>query len=174
MGLLEVCGLETGTKPWLGDGRGDGGDGAVFRLLNNTVTRFGERWGQSQVTMGLSKVWIGARTGNTSSPQGKPATIAPSAIYPTIRLDQTTRIHGPIRGPDGSCFWSELSRPQVHGYDMLGVAFLGPLKFVSIADEKVARVFEAPRGFVDLVEQLGIAVFTEEQAGPILVDGEFS
>ncbi|KAJ7667958.1 WD40-repeat-containing domain protein, partial [Mycena polygramma] len=71
-------------------------------------------------------------------------------------LDQTTRIHGPIRGAEGS-EWHELSRPQVHGYDLLGVTFLGPLKFVSIADEKVARVFEAPRGFVDLVERLAVA-----------------
>ncbi|KAJ7638755.1 WD40-repeat-containing domain protein [Roridomyces roridus] len=83
-------------------------------------------------------------------------------------LDQTTRIHCPIRRPDGSCFWQELSRPQVHGYDMLGVTFLGPLKFASIADEKVVRVFEAPRGFVDLAEKLGVAVFTEEQHnGPV-------
>ncbi|KAJ7276334.1 WD40-repeat-containing domain protein [Mycena haematopus] len=77
-------------------------------------------------------------------------------------LDQTTRIHAPIRGSDGPS-WHEVSRPQVHGYDMLGGVFLGPLKFVSIADEKVARVFEAPRGFVDLAEKLGIAVFTEDQ-----------
>ncbi|KAJ7047434.1 WD40-repeat-containing domain protein [Mycena alexandri] len=77
-------------------------------------------------------------------------------------LDQTTRIHGAIHGPDGPS-WRELGRPQVHGYDVLGVAFLGPLKFVSIADEKVARVFEAPRGFVDLVEKLGVAVFTDDQ-----------
>ncbi|KAJ7498984.1 WD40-repeat-containing domain protein [Mycena latifolia] len=76
-------------------------------------------------------------------------------------LDQTTRIHAPIRGLDGSSSWHELSRPQVHGYDVLGVAFLGPLKFVSIADEKVARVFEAPRGFVDLAERLGVATSSQ-------------
>jgi elongator complex protein 2 len=53
--------------------------------------------------------------------------------------------------------WHELSRPQVHGYDLLGVTFLDALKFVSIADEKVARVFEAPRSFVNVVEGLGVA-----------------
>jgi elongator complex protein 2 len=93
--------------------------------------------------------------------------------YPS-RLDQTTRIHGPIRGPDGSHYWHELSRPQVHGYDVLGVVFLGPLKFVSIADEKVARVFEAPRGFVDLAERLGVAVFTEDQARPVHGSSHFA
>ncbi|KAK7061666.1 Elongator complex protein [Favolaschia claudopus] len=80
----------------------------------------------------------------------------------SVGLDQTTRIHAPIRGSDGT-HWLELGRPQVHGYDVLGVGFLGPLQFVSIADEKVARVFEAPRGFVDLAERLGVASFTEEQ-----------
>lgn len=45
----------------------------------------------------------------------------------------------------------------MHGYDLLGVTFLDALKFVSIADEKVARVFEAPRSFVNVVEGLGVA-----------------
>lgn len=31
------------------------------------------------------------------------------------------------------------------------------MSFVSIADEKVARVFEAPREFIDLVNNLGVA-----------------
>ncbi|KAF7332178.1 Elongator complex protein [Mycena kentingensis (nom. inval.)] len=77
-------------------------------------------------------------------------------------LDQTTRIHGPVVQPTGAISWRELARPQVHGYDMLDVAFLDPLKFVSIADEKVARVFEAPGIFVDLVENLGIARFAKQ------------
>ncbi|KAF7301320.1 hypothetical protein MIND_00697100 [Mycena indigotica] len=77
-------------------------------------------------------------------------------------LDQTTRIHGPVRGVDGRTSWHELSRPQVHGYDLLGVVFLDALKFVSIADEKVARVFEAPGVFVDLIENLGIASFSKQ------------
>ncbi|KAK0206472.1 WD40-repeat-containing domain protein [Desarmillaria ectypa] len=70
-------------------------------------------------------------------------------------LDQTTRIHGPITHQNGRTTWHELARPQVHGYDLLGVSFLDNLKFVSIADEKVARVFEAPRSFIDVVEALG-------------------
>ncbi|KAJ7228726.1 WD40-repeat-containing domain protein [Mycena pura] len=78
-------------------------------------------------------------------------------------LDQTTRIHGPVRTSDGSSCWRELGRPQVHGYDMLDVTFLDALKFVSIADEKVARVFEAPSNFITLVEKLGVAVFTDMQ-----------
>jgi elongator complex protein 2 len=53
--------------------------------------------------------------------------------------------------------WHELSRPQVHGYDLVDVAFLDELKFVSISDEKVARVFEAPGGFVRVIKGLGIS-----------------
>jgi len=38
----------------------------------------------------------------------------------------------------------------------LGAAWLGPWTFASVADEKVARVFEAPRNFVDEVRELGV------------------
>jgi len=59
--------------------------------------------------------------------------------------------------------WHEIARPQVHGYDLLNVVFIEPLRFASIADEKVVRVFEAPRGFVQLTETLGVAQFSEEE-----------
>lgn len=64
-----------------------------------------------------------------------------------------------MRAADGSVVnsWHEIGRPQVHGYDLIDVTFLDPLKFVSIADEKVARVFEAPRGFLDMAKGLGIS-----------------
>lgn len=52
--------------------------------------------------------------------------------------------------------WHEISRPQVHGYDLVDAAFLSPTQFVSIADEKVARVFEAPQSFLSLCEYFGI------------------
>lgn len=79
-------------------------------------------------------------------------------------VDQTTRVHGAILTSDlTKSVWHEISRPQVHGYDMLGAAFIDPLKFVSIADEKVARVFEAPRGFVHLAEALGVSKFSDDE-----------
>ncbi len=52
--------------------------------------------------------------------------------------------------------WAEIGRPQIHGYDMTCVAFLGRLRFVSGADEKVVRVFDAPRGFAESLRKLGV------------------
>lgn len=80
------------------------------------------------------------------------------------RLDQTTRIHAPMSHPEsGLTTWHELARPQVHGFDLLAVSFLSNLKFVSIGDEKVARVFEAPQSFVDVVTTLGIAALDDDE-----------
>jgi elongator complex protein 2 len=81
-----------------------------------------------------------------------------------LRHDQTTRIHGPVSTPQfAQPSWHEIARPQVHGYDVLNVVFIDPLKFASIADEKVMRIFDAPRGFVELSEKLGVAHFAEEK-----------
>lgn len=44
--------------------------------------------------------------------------------------------------------WHEVARPQVHGYDMQCLAMIGRFRFVSGADEKVLRVFTAPKNFV--------------------------
>ena len=80
--------------------------------------------------------------------------------------DQTTRIHGPTTiGSSSSSTWHELARPQVHGYDLTDAAFVGPgsLRLVSSADEKIARVFEAPKGFVRTVRALGTVHWEGEQ-----------
>jgi elongator complex protein 2 len=48
--------------------------------------------------------------------------------------------------------WHEIARPQVHGHDLNCVAVIqgpGNHRYVSGADEKVARVFEAPGAFLD-------------------------
>jgi elongator complex protein 2 len=82
-------------------------------------------------------------------------------------VDQTTRIFGQLYPSIASqSSWHEIARPQVHGYDLLDAIFLDALKFVSIADEKVIRVFEAPRNFVLLAKTLGVADFTENEVSP--------
>lgn len=45
----------------------------------------------------------------------------------------------------------------------MNVVFIDPLKFASIADEKVVRVFEAPRNFVELAEKLGVSQFADKE-----------
>lgn len=71
--------------------------------------------------------------------------------------DQTSRIHAScIPDPTASPVWAEIARPQIHGYDMTDAAFIDPLRFVSSADEKVTRVFDAPSGFVDSLASLGV------------------
>ncbi|KAF7721057.1 Elongator subunit elp2, partial [Apophysomyces ossiformis] len=66
-------------------------------------------------------------------------------------LDQTTRLFAPwCHDVDGMkvSTWHEMGRPQVHGYDLKCIAFVHDWQFVSGADEKVLRVFDAPKSCV--------------------------
>ncbi|OJA16969.1 hypothetical protein AZE42_00596 [Rhizopogon vesiculosus] len=111
------------------------------------------RW--RRVTTGEEWEEVGAISGH-SGPV-KSLDWSPKGEYlVSVGLDQTTRIHGAIPSASEWSVWHELSRPQVHGYDLLGAAWLGPWTFASVADEKVARVFEAPRNFVEEVRDLGV------------------
>ena len=67
---------------------------------------------------------------------------------------QTTRIYASWKNEaslrDGDS-WHEIARPQVHGHDINCVTIVqgkGNHRFVSGADEKVARVFEATSSFL--------------------------
>ncbi|CAM9001138.1 unnamed protein product [Rhodiola kirilowii] len=72
----------------------------------------------------------------------------------SVSHDQTTRIYAPwknVECPKGEPSWHEIARPQVHGHDINCVTIIkakGNHRFVSGADEKVARVFEAPLSFL--------------------------
>uniref|UniRef100_A0A4X2M577 Elongator complex protein 2 n=1 Tax=Vombatus ursinus TaxID=29139 RepID=A0A4X2M577_VOMUR len=68
----------------------------------------------------------------------------------TVSADQTTRLFAPWRKKnDSQITWHEIARPQIHGFDMKCLAMIGRFQFVSGADEKVLRVFSAPRNFVE-------------------------
>ncbi|KAJ2617976.1 Elongator subunit elp2 [Coemansia sp. RSA 1365] len=69
-----------------------------------------------------------------------------------VSADQSARLFAPW--PRGD--WRELARPQVHGYDLRAAAVIGPLAYVSAADEKVVRVFHAPRHYADACHELGL------------------
>jgi hypothetical protein len=88
-------------------------------------------------------------------------------------LDQTTRVHGAVISPaptaDPGKVWHELARPQVHGYDLVGATWLSPWTFASVADEKVARVFEAPRGFVETAKCLGVRGIVESSVSRLYI-----
>ncbi|XP_052753820.1 elongator complex protein 2 [Galleria mellonella] len=63
--------------------------------------------------------------------------------------DQTTRLHAPWLLPNGQgTEWHEIGRPQVHGYDMAGLAIVSSTVYASAAEEKVIRVFRAPHNFL--------------------------
>lgn len=89
---------------------------------------------------------------------------ADGACLLTVSTDQTARITTQL----ASGHWCEVARPQVHGHDFAAVAALPPAPlggnasgtgpdtaqperflFASGSEEKVVRVFEAPRAFRD-------------------------
>ncbi|KAK6146841.1 hypothetical protein DH2020_020710 [Rehmannia glutinosa] len=72
----------------------------------------------------------------------------------SVSHDQTSRIFSAwcdeSSSEDGKA-WHEIARPQVHGHDINCVTLIrgkGNHRFVSGAEEKVARVFEAPLSFL--------------------------
>ncbi|XP_015227893.1 PREDICTED: elongator complex protein 2 [Cyprinodon variegatus] len=99
----------------------------------------------------------------------------------SVGSDQTTRLFTPWRRQDSKqVTWHEISRPQIHGYDMQCLAMVGRFQFVSGADEKVLRVFQAPRNFVEnfsnisgiskekLLQSSGLASLPEGASTPAL------
>lgn len=65
--------------------------------------------------------------------------------------DQTTRLHTQWTS---SSTWHEMSRPQIHGYDLNCIDALGPTQFVSGADEKLMRVFSEPKAVAAMLNRL--------------------
>lgn len=70
--------------------------------------------------------------------------------------DQTTRLHARWAAAGT---WHEMARPQIHGYDLNCIDALGPARFVSGADEKLMRVFGAPRAVARVLRSVaGIGI----------------
>nr|XP_002128650.1 elongator complex protein 2 [Ciona intestinalis] len=68
--------------------------------------------------------------------------------------DQTTRVLSQWVRECGFKSWHEIARPQIHGYDITCLSMMHSLKFVSGADEKVLRVFEAPKNYLENLKSL--------------------
>lgn len=67
--------------------------------------------------------------------------------------DQTTRLHARWKGNEVET-WHEMSRPQIHGYDLNCIDSLGESQFVSGADEKLMRVFSEPKAVASMLNRL--------------------
>ncbi|CAI2166210.1 4499_t:CDS:10 [Funneliformis geosporum] len=77
----------------------------------------------------------------------------------SVSVDQTSRLFAPwsrkISSNDKiSKTWHEIARPQIHGYDIHCICFVNRWRYVSGSDEKVIRVFDAPRTFVQSLSKL--------------------
>ncbi|KAJ1993822.1 Elongator subunit elp2 [Coemansia spiralis] len=75
----------------------------------------------------------------------------------SVSTDQTARLYAPwikLKQNESSTEqrifkgWHEIARPQIHGYDMRNAAFISAFQYISGADEKVVRVFQATQQFV--------------------------
>ncbi|KAF5023232.1 hypothetical protein F66182_4707 [Fusarium sp. NRRL 66182] len=80
--------------------------------------------------------------------------------------DQTTRLHTRWDRP-GNETWHEMSRPQIHGYDLNCIDSVGASQFVSGADEKLMRVFSEPKAVASMLNRLaGIGGSMDVQSMP--------
>ena len=71
----------------------------------------------------------------------------------SVSCDETTRLHAKCTSSRGQT-WHEISRPQIHGYEINCLAAVDGTSFVSGADEKVLRVFQATKSFINAFRDL--------------------
>ncbi|GAA5981676.1 hypothetical protein JCM11641_004211 [Rhodosporidiobolus odoratus] len=84
--------------------------------------------------------------------------------------DMSTRLWAPWRrreeeGGEEVETWHELARPQIHGHPLSSLSFTARnnrLQFVSGADEKVVRVFDAPGVFLESLKKIARVDAAEE------------
>ncbi|KAK4104961.1 WD40 repeat-like protein [Parathielavia hyrcaniae] len=80
--------------------------------------------------------------------------------------DQTTRLHAQWAADTSFQSWHEMSRPQIHGYDLNCISTLGPSSFVSGADEKLMRVFTEPKAVARMLNRLTNTTAADVSAAP--------
>lgn len=151
VGELSHCALGFYGGHWSPDGHSilAHGYGGSFHLWRDTGVD-SENWQPQRVPSGH----FAAVTDIAWSPSG--------GYVLSVSDDQTTRVFSPwkdeVCSEDGVS-WHEIARPQVHGHDINCVAIIqgkGNHRFVSGADEKVARVFEAPLSFLQTLSHAHI------------------
>ncbi|CCG84417.1 protein of unknown function [Taphrina deformans PYCC 5710] len=76
----------------------------------------------------------------------------------TTSLDQSTRLWA--KHVDDT--WKEFARPQIHGYDIQSIHVVSPTLFISGAEEKIVRVFQATSSVVDMLARVAGIDFRHE------------
>lgn len=149
---------------------------SVGELEHSAVGFYGGAWSpagdavMAHAHAGSLHLWERVRTdGGGGQEQWRPRAVAAGHFAPVVdvawaahagapflvsaSLDQTTRAVAPWRRKENgrlASSWHEIARPQVHGHALACVAVLpGGEGYVSGAEEKVARVFDAPGAFLD-------------------------
>lgn len=122
---------------------------------NNTIislTNMGswKRWMSDGTSSEGQELWT-PQTGLTGHIKSvTDITWSPNGDYVlTTSLDKTTRLFAPYKGS-----WYELSRPQIHGYEMMCIFSLTNELFVSGGDEKILRAFKATKVIANLLNNL--------------------
>ncbi|XP_074003066.1 elongator complex protein 2 isoform X4 [Numenius arquata] len=125
----------------------DGSMQQPMRILSASMDKTVIIWEPDKETgVWLEQVRVGEVGGNTLgffdcqfSPDG--SMIIAHAFHGALHLWKQATVN--------KVTWHEIARPQVHGYDMRCLAMIGRFQFVSGADEKVLRVFHAPKNFIE-------------------------
>ncbi|KAF5974102.1 elongator complex 2 [Fusarium coicis] len=74
---------------------------------------------------------------------------------PCVAISGHTRaVTGITWAKNGNETWHEMSRPQIHGYDLNCIDSVGASQFVSGADEKLMRVFSEPKAVASMLNRL--------------------
>lgn len=123
------------------------GYGGAFHLWHKTGSEEEDRWRPEPFLTGHFKpvsdiAWLGGSEAENLNP-----------CLVSVSEDQTCRLFAAIDDNSTSGRrWRELSRPQIHGYDITSVAVSGglsagaPSRVYVGSEEKVVRVLEAPVG----------------------------
>ena len=76
------------------------------------------------------------------------------SFFISVSSDQTARIFSTWKHQEIET-WHEIGRSQIHGYNLNTIDFISKYQYVSGADEKVLRVFDAPKTFAQSLQGLG-------------------
>jgi len=175
LGYLNVTFWNTQSKDLMMVGVGFGGSIHFWKLVSSDVSSLTEEAKQDMVTssiMGVDEeqVWeaLPCLTGHFKGVSDLDWETVSGEYLLTVSYDQTCRVWSEVHVESNngeSIRWMEVGRPQVHGYDLNAITCMGGdgsvdgrseprYRFVSGADEKQLRAFDAPVMTLRLVHGL--------------------